>query len=103
MRFLEEIPMSTSRSVTLSLPIELLNKVEEVIQTQKPNSLDEFVTLALRDKLVKTNANVISESSLSQQEVNPEEDPIWLLGTDTVEDTITDASINLDYYLYNQV
>ena len=99
MRFLEEIPMSTSRSVTLSLPIDLLNKVEEVIQTQKPNSLDEFVTLALRDKLVKTNANVISESSLSQQEVNPEEDPIWLLGTDTVEDTITDASINLDYYL----
>jgi hypothetical protein len=103
MRFLEEMPMSTSRSVTLSLPIDLLNKVEEVIQTQKPNSLDEFVTLALRDKLVKTNANVISESSLSQQEVNPEEDPIWLLGTDTVEDTITDASINLDYYLYNQV
>ena len=103
MRFLEEIPMSTSRSVTLSLPIDLLNKVEEVIQTQKPNSLDEFVTLALMDKLVKTNANVISESSLSQQEVNPEEDPIWLLGTDTVEDTITDASINLDYYLYNQV
>ena len=98
MRFLEEIPMSTSRSVTLSLPIDLLNKVEEVIQTQKPNSLDEFVTLALMDKLVKTNANVISESSLSQQEVNPEEDPIWLLGTDTVEDTITDASINLDYY-----
>jgi len=95
--------MSTSRSVTLSLPIDLLNKVEEVIQTQKPNSLDEFVTLALRDKLVKTNANVISESSLSQQEVNPEEDPIWLLGTDTVEDPITDASINLDYYLYNQV
>ena len=99
MRFLEEIPMSTSRSVTLSLPIDLLNKVEEVIQTQKPNSLDEFVTLALMDKLVKTNTNVISESSLSQQEVNPEEDPIWLLGTDTVEDTITDASINLDYYL----
>ena len=99
MRFLEEIPMSTSRSVTLSLPIELLNKVEAVIQTQKPNSLDEFVTLALRDKLVKTNANVISKSDLSQQEVNPEEDPIWLLGTDTVEDTITDASINLDYYL----
>ena len=95
--------MSTSRSVTLSLPIDLLNKVEEVIQTQKPNSLDEFVTLALMDKLVKTNANVISESSLSQQEVNPEEDPIWLLGTDTVEDTITDASINLEYYLYNQV
>ena len=75
--------MSTSRSVTLSLPIDLLNKVEAVIQTQKPNSLDEFVTLALRDKLVKTNANVISESSLSRQEVNPEEDPIWLLGTDT--------------------
>jgi len=99
MRFLEEIPMSTSRSVTLSLPIDLLNKVEEVIQTQKPNSLDEFVTLALMDKLVKTNANVIAESSLSQQEVNPEEDPIWLLGTDTVEDMITDAPINLDYYL----
>ena len=99
MRFLEEIPMSISHSVTLSLPIDLLNKVEAVIQTQKPNSLDEFVTLALMDKLVKTNANVISESSLSQQEVNPEEDPIWLLGTDTVEDTITDASINLNYYL----
>jgi hypothetical protein len=91
--------MSTSRSVTLLLPIDLLNKVEAVMQTQKPNSLDEFVTLALRDKLVKTNTNVISESSLSRQEVNPEEDPIWLLGTDTVEDTITDASINLNYYL----
>ena len=88
MRFLEEIPMSTSRSVTLSLPIDLLNKVEEVIQTQKPNSLDEFVTLALMDKLVKTNANVISESSLSQQEVNPEEDPIWLLGTDTSDEKV---------------
>ena len=88
MRFLEEIPMSTSRSVTLSLPIDLLNKVEEVIQTQKPNSLDEFVTLALRDKLVKTNANVISESSLSRQEVNPEEDPIWLLGTDTSDEKV---------------
>ena len=88
MRFLEEIPMSTSRSVTLSLPIDLLNKVEAVIQTQKPNSLDEFVTLVLRDKLVKTNANVISESSLSQQEVNPEEDPIWLMGTDTSDEKV---------------
>ena len=88
MRFLEEIPMSTSRSVTVSLPIDLLNKVEAVIQTQKPNSLDEFVTLALRDKLVKTNANVISESSLSQEEVNPEEDPIWLLGTDTSDEKV---------------
>ncbi len=96
--------MSISRSVTLSLPIDLLNKVEEVIQTQKPNSLDEFVTLALRDKLVKANAiNVTSESSLSQQEVSLEEDPIWLLGTDTVEDAMTDASINLDYSLYHQV
>jgi len=96
--------MSTSRSVTLSLPIDLLNKVEVVIQNQRMNSLDEFVTLALRDKLVETNAtNVISESNLSQQEINPEDDPIWLLGTDAVEDTITDASINLDYYLYYQV
>ncbi len=80
--------MSTSRSVTLSLPIDLLNKVEAVIQTQKPNSLDEFVALALRDQLVKTNANVISESSLSRQEVNPEEDPIWLLGTDTSDEKV---------------
>ena len=88
MRFLEEIPMSTSRSVTLSLPIDLLNKVEAVIQTQKPNSLDEFVALALRDQLVKTNANVISESSLSRQEVNPEEDTIWLLGTDTSDEKV---------------
>ena len=96
--------MSTSRSVTLSLPIDLLNKVEAILQTQQPNSLDEFVTLALRDKLVETNAtNLISESNLSQQEVKPENDSIWLLGTDTVEDTITDASSNLDYYLYHQV
>ena len=96
--------MSTSRSVTLSLPIDLLNKVEAILQTQQPNSLDEFVTLALRDKLVETNAtNVISEGNLSQQEVKPENDSIWLLGTDTVEDTITDASSNLDYYLYHQV
>ena len=80
--------MSTSRSVTLSLPIDLLNKVEAVIQTQKPNSLDEFVALALRDKLVKTNANIVSESSLSRQEVNPEEDPIWLLGTDTSDEKV---------------
>jgi len=42
--------MSTSRPVTLSLPIDLLNKVKAVIQTQKPNSLDEFVTLALSDR-----------------------------------------------------
>ncbi len=96
--------MSTSRSVILSLPIDLLNKVEVAIQSQKTKSLDEFVTLALRDKLVATNAtNIISESNLSQQKVNPEEDSIWLLGTDTVEDTITDSSINLDNYLYNQV
>jgi hypothetical protein len=96
--------VSTSRSVILSLPIDLLNKVEVAIQSQKTKSLDEFVTLALRDKLVATNAtNIISESNLSQQKVNPEEDSIWLLGTDTVEDTITDSSINLDNYLYNQV
>lgn len=31
---------------------------------------------------------------------NPENDPIWLIGTDPIEDTITDASTNLDYYLY---
>lgn len=80
--------MSTSRSVTVSLPIDLLNKVEAIIQTQKPNSLDESVTLILRYKLVKTNANVISESSLSQEEVNPEEDPIWLLGTDTSDEKV---------------
>ena len=68
--------MSTSRFITLSLPIDLLNKVEAVMQNQQPDSLEEFVALALRDKLVKTNPNVISENFLLSQEVNPEDDTI---------------------------
>lgn len=82
--------------MTLELPTELIQATEKAIALLKVTSLDEFVATALRHEL-----STISQASLSSSEL--EDDPIWELGTNPVVCDVTDASENLDRYLYNSL
>lgn len=78
--------------MTLELPTELIQATEKAIAEGKVTSLDELIALALRREL-----SMLSQTSSSELE----DDPIWELGTNPVVCDVTDASENLDRYLYN--
>jgi hypothetical protein len=82
--------------MTLELPTELIQATERAIAEGKVTSLDELIALALRREL-----STLSQASLSSSEL--EDDPIWGLGTNPVVCDVTDASENLDRYLYNSL
>ena len=86
--------MSELTRMTLELPTELIEEAEKAIcfaasqseiASGKANSINEFVALALKHELSKIKSKV---------------DPIWELGTNPVVCDVTDASENLDRYLY---
>jgi metal-responsive CopG/Arc/MetJ family transcriptional regulator len=52
------------RDITLSLPVDLLEQLETFIQSQPQQSLDEFVSLALRDRLQEIILKDSSEQDL---------------------------------------
>jgi hypothetical protein len=82
--------------MTLELPTELIQATERAIAQGKVTSLDELIARALRREL-----STLSQTSLSSSE--SDEDPIWELGTNPVVCDVTDASENLDRYLYNSL
>lgn len=84
--------MSTTISLTINLPQELVNASEELIKAGKVKNFDEFIATAVQNELLKNN---LSGDSLS------DEDPIFGLGKNPVNSGITDASNNLDNYIYN--
>ncbi|MBE9141713.1 ribbon-helix-helix domain-containing protein [Planktothrix mougeotii] len=79
--------MSTTISLTINLPQELVNASEELIKAGKVKNFDEFIATAVQNELLKNN---LSEDSLS------DEDPIFGLGKNPVNAGIIDASNNLD-------
>ncbi|CAD5919626.1 ribbon-helix-helix domain-containing protein [Planktothrix agardhii 1803] len=84
--------MSTTIPLTINLPQELVNASEELIKAGKVKNFDEFIATAVQNELLKNN---LSGDSLS------DEDPIFGLGKNPVNSGITDASNNLDNYIYN--
>lgn len=84
--------MSTTIPLTINLPQELVNASEELIKAGKVKNFDEFIATAVQNELLKNN---FSGDSLS------DEDPIFGLGKNPVNSGITDASNNLDNYIYN--
>jgi Arc/MetJ-type ribon-helix-helix transcriptional regulator len=84
--------MSTTIPLTINLPQELVNASEELIKAGKIKNFDEFIATAVQNELLKNN---LSGDSLS------DEDPIFGLGKNPVNSGITDASNNLDNYIYN--
>ncbi|MDS1346999.1 hypothetical protein [Planktothrix agardhii] len=84
--------MSTTIPLTINLPQELVNASEELIKAGKVKNFDEFIATAVQNELLKNNLSVDSLS---------DEDPIFGLGKNPVNSGITDASNNLDNYIYN--
>ena len=84
--------MSTTIPLTINLPQELVNASEVLIKAGKVKNFDEFIATAVQNELLKNN---LSGDSLS------DEDPIFGLGKNPVNSGITDASNNLDNYIYN--
>ncbi|BBD53560.1 MULTISPECIES: hypothetical protein [Planktothrix] len=84
--------MSTTIPLTINLPQELVNASEELIKAGKVKNFDEFIATAVQNELLKNNLSVDSLS---------DEDPIFGLGKNPVNIGITDASNNLDNYIYN--
>jgi metal-responsive CopG/Arc/MetJ family transcriptional regulator len=80
--------------MTLELPTELIQATERAIAQGKVTSLNELIARALRREL-----SMISQTSSSKSQ----DDPIWELGTNPVVCDVTDASENLDRYLYNSL
>ena len=80
--------MSELTRMTLDLPTELVQETEKAIASGKVKSLNEFVALALKHELSK---------------IESKEDSIWELGTNPAVCDVTDASENLEQYLYKSL
>jgi hypothetical protein len=85
---------------TLQLPIELIQETEKIIQSGKASSFDEFVALALKHELLNLEQ---AENQIDLKSEVFSEDPIWELGENSVIGGVTNASENLDQYLYNSL
>jgi len=91
--------MSKITQMTLSLPTDLINATERLIQSGLVKSIDDFVTLALHHELLKMQR--LSETSQdSPENSDAVDDPIWGLGENPIQSGLRDASENIDNYLY---
>ncbi|MFN2168121.1 MAG: ribbon-helix-helix protein, CopG family [Anaerolineae bacterium] len=78
---------------------------KEMHRALKQRALDEEKSLAqiIRESVVQYLASPTGERTDEQEALRRAEfeaDPLWLIGTDPVYSDITDASVNLDLYLY---
>ena len=91
--------MSKVTQMTLSLPTDLINATERLIQSGLVKTIDDFVTLALHHELLKMQR--LSEISQDSPENSDAfDDPIWGLGENPIQSGLRDASENIDNYLY---
>lgn len=79
--------MAELSRITVVLPQNLVEQINEAIAKGHAENLDRFIALALEQRL----SNLNSDSDL---------DPIWQLGSNPVVCDVTDASEHLDRYLY---
>lgn len=93
--------MPETQTITLQLPTHILEQTHKLIQQEKIKTIDEFVILALQKALIDLQTLDIQSPSI-RTENNPElaTDPLWELGKNPIVSGITDASANLDRYLY---
>lgn len=91
--------MSQIQRITLELPQELLQQTEALVKAGKVSSLDELITKVLQCEVNKLQTQQSSPNSLN----NLSDDPIFGLGENPVSAGVTDASENLDQYLYNSL
>ncbi len=77
--------MSELTRMTLELPTELIEQTQKAIISGKANNINEFIAKALKNELSK---------------IASQEDSIWELGVNPVVCDLSDASENLDRYLY---
>lgn len=89
--------MPKTTEIILQLPTELLQTTEALIKEGKANSLDEMITQALEHEINQLKSE--QPSFNSSNDFN--NDPIWKLGKKPIAIDITDASENLDQYLYD--
>jgi hypothetical protein len=94
--------MPDTQTITLQLPTHLLEATHQLIQQEKITTIDEFITLALQNAILNLQP---SETQSPALEHNPGQttDPIGELGKNPVIGGISDASANLDHYLYRSL
>jgi hypothetical protein len=96
--------MESITNKTLQLPTELILATEKMIQSGKVKSFDDFVILALKHELLSLEkAENQTPLKLEKSQVESLEDPIWELGENPVLGDVTNASENLDQYLYKSL
>lgn len=82
--------MSSTISLTINLPQELVRASEELIKMGNAKNFDNFITIAIQNELAKKNLTI-----------SEQEDPIFGLGKNPVYMGVKDASDNLNNYIYN--
>lgn len=78
--------MSKLTHLTIKLPDTLIEQIQKAIASGYASDINQFVTSAIEHQL---------------SDFEPDNDPIWQLGSNPVECDVVDASTNLDQYLYN--
>lgn len=92
--------MTNVTQLTLNLPTDLLQNTEASLQSGIVKSLDELVIIALQNEITKIQQIQAKNNSLPKN-TQEADDPIWGLGENPVLGGVSDASINIDQYLYN--
>ena len=93
--------MPDTQAITLQLLTHILEQTHQLIQQEKIKTIDEFVIIALQKALIDLQP-LDNQSPAIWTEKNPQlaTDPLGELGKSPVVSGITDASANLDRYLY---
>ncbi|ACB52199.1 hypothetical protein cce_2851 [Crocosphaera subtropica ATCC 51142] len=83
------------------IPDDMMSQIQQLAQ-QNHQSVDAQAVFLLKQALQAQNI-ILNSQKENEKNIDPENDPIWDLGKHPVEDTITDASVNLDDYLYHSL
>ena len=83
------------------IPDDIMRQIQQLAE-QNHQSVDVQLIILLKQALQAQNIILNSQKEQSQN-IDSEQDSIWYSGKNSVEDTITDASVNLDSYLYSSL
>jgi hypothetical protein len=92
--------MANLTQLTLNLPTDLLQNTEAIVQSGIVKSLDELVIIALQHEIRRIQQFQAKDNSVPEN-IQEADDPIWGLGENPVVGGVSDASANIDQYLYN--
>lgn len=83
------------------IPDDIMSQIQQLAE-QNHQSVGAQAVVLLKQALQAENI-ILNSQKESENNIAPENDPIWDLGKHPVEDTIADASVNLDGYLYHSL